>query len=60
MLVTNLASENYKAAVHGVMNFVLLKSKVLLELGKQDPSSGFKYHGNLEKLSLLMKVYLKM
>ena len=58
MLVTNLALGNYKAAVHGVMNFVPLKSKVLLEMGKQDPSNVFKYRGNLEKLSLLMKVYL--
>ena len=43
------------------MNFEPLKSKVVLELGKQvkreikryleDPSNVFKYHGNLEKLA---------
>ena len=61
MVVTNLALENYKAAAHGVMNFEPLKSKVLLELGKQvkreikryskDASNVFKYRGNLEKLA---------
>ena len=61
MLVTNLALENYKAAARGVMNFEPLKSKVLLELGKQvkreikryskDRSNVFKYRSNLEKLA---------
>ena len=61
VLVTNLPLQNCKAAAHGVMNFEPLKSKVLLELGKQvkreikryskDPSNVFKYRGNLEKLA---------
>ena len=61
MLVANLALKNYKAAAYGLTKFEELNSKVVLEVGRQvkkeitsyskDPSSVFKYRGDLEQLA---------
>ena len=59
--MTNLCLKNYKAAAVGVTKFAPLKDRVLVEVGKQvkreiknyskDPSTVFKYRGDLEQLA---------
>lgn len=61
VLVSNLGLKNYKAAAVGVTKFEPLRSKVVVEVGKQvkreiakyskDPSNLFKYRGDLEQLA---------